>query len=124
MPDTPRFPVRFDDDAFAEDLAYASPAGRRVGQVERTRLEREGIAAADLRACSPEGRDGTRLGGLVKTYLPPPAGEWGMVLGAGRDQRDPLLLVCVAFGRRHPAVPWQPSVYQVAHRRLHADDQP
>jgi hypothetical protein len=30
-----------------------------------------------------------------------------------------LGLLCVAFGVRHPERAWQPSVYQVAHRRLH-----
>jgi hypothetical protein len=29
------------------------------------------------------------------------------------------VLVCLAFGVRHPTRPWQPSVYEVADRRLH-----
>ena len=28
-------------------------------------------------------------------------------------------VVLVAVGERHPAQPWKPSVYEVAHRRLH-----
>lgn len=66
--------MRFDDDAFAEDVAHAGAAGRAVGERERRRLERDGIAS---------------------------------------------MLLCIAFGLRHPRAPWQPSVYQVAHRRLH-----
>ncbi len=55
----------------------------------------------------------------MKTYVPAPTGDWDMVFRAGHDERDALLLFCLAFGLRHPAAPWQPSVYQVAHRRLH-----
>jgi hypothetical protein len=68
--DSPSFPVSFDEEAFAEDLAHASAAGRAVGERERRRLEREGIAPNELRA--------------------------------------------------HPGAPWQLSVYEVAHRRMHA----
>jgi len=64
MADSPRFSVRFDEEALAEDLAHASASGREVG--ERARLERDGIAVSELRACAAEGRDGTRLAGCVK----------------------------------------------------------
>lgn len=57
MADSPRFPVRFDAEALAEDLAHASARGREVGMGERARL---GIAVSELRACAAEGRDGTR----------------------------------------------------------------
>jgi hypothetical protein len=70
--DSPRFRVRFDPDALAEDLHHATRVGRQVGERERDRLEREGIAPGQLYACQPEGRDGTRLAGCIKTYLPPP----------------------------------------------------
>jgi hypothetical protein len=41
-----------------------------------------------------------------------------MVLSGDVDESGAPVLVCVAFGRRHPLHPWQPSVYQIAHRRL------
>ena len=115
MADSPRFSVRFDEEALAEDLAHASASGREVG--ERARLERDGIAVSELRACAAEGRDGTRLAGCLKAYLPRPAGPWGMVFTGDRDPTP--VLVFLAFGVRHPRSPWRPSVYQVAHRRLH-----
>jgi len=116
--DIPRFPVRFDSEAFAEDLHHATAAGRAVGTRERGRLEREGVVATELFGCDPEPRDGTRLAGCVKTYLPQPDGGWGMVFSGDRDAHGGPILVVVAFGVRHPVQAWQPSVYQVAHRRL------
>jgi hypothetical protein len=116
---SPRFSVRFDDEAFAEDLAHATHAGRRVAHVERERLEHDGILVAELQACESEARDGTRLPGCVKSYLPQPQGGWGMVFTADVDLDGRPVLVCLAFGVRHPIRPWQPSVYQVADRRLH-----
>ncbi len=120
MADSARFSVRFDEEAFTDDLEHATPAGRDIAQRERTRLQAEGIAASELQACDPEPRDGTRLGGCVKTYLPQPDGSWGMVFTGDVDANGVPVLVCLAFGVRHPDRPWQPSVYQVAHRRLHA----
>jgi hypothetical protein len=119
--DSRTFPVRFDDDAFAEDLVHASRAGRAVGERERARLERDGIAVAALRACEPQARDGTQLPRCVKTYAPAPDGAWGIVFRGERSQDGTPTLLCLAFGLRHPRAPWQPSVYQVAHRRLHGD---
>lgn len=112
--------MRFDEEAVAEDLAHATEAGRAVASSERTRLETQGITAEELLACEAEGRDGTRLPGCVKTYLPQPDGDWGMVFTGDMDAQGTPVLVCLAFGVRHPTRPWQPSVYQVADRRLHA----
>jgi len=119
MADSPRFSVHFDEEAFTEDLEHATPAGRDVVQRERVRLEGGGLPASELQACEPEARDGTRLGSCVKTYLPQPDGAWGMVFTGDIDANGLPMLVYVAFGVRHPERPWQPSVYQVAHRRLH-----
>lgn len=63
MGDKRRLTARFDDEAFGEDLAHATPAGREVGELERARVEREGLALDELKACEAEARDGTRLVG-------------------------------------------------------------
>jgi hypothetical protein len=117
--DIPRFAVRFDEEAFTEDTHHASSAGHEVARRERARLERDGIAPSELRRCQAEGRDGTRLDGCVKSYRPLPNGPWGMVFTGDRDADGNPVLVCVAFGVRHPARAWHLSVYEIAHRRLH-----
>lgn len=120
----PLFPARFQEEAFAEDLAHATPAGREVGVAERARIEVDGISQAELLACEPEARDGTRLPGCVKTYLPQPDGDWGMVFEGDTDGAGAPMLICLAFGRRHPIKQWQPSVYEIADRRLRAAARP
>jgi hypothetical protein len=117
----PRFAVRFDEDALADDLSHATAAGRQIAAEARELLGRHGVPASLLTACEPEARDGTHLAGCVKLYLPDADGAWGMVFRAAfalAGAGTPTLL-CLAFGVRHPAHAWQPSVYQVAHRRLH-----
>lgn len=121
MADIRRLTVRFDEEAFAEDVDHATAAGRRVAQQARIRLEREGLRTTEARRCMAEGPDGTRLPHCVKVYLPPPDGQWGLVLEVVRSRRT-LQLAYLAFGLRHPDQPWQPSVYQVAHRRLHGGE--
>ncbi len=115
----PRFEVRFDELAIAEDLKHASAAGRRAGERARRELERDGVRAARLLRCQAEARDGTRLSGCVKTRVPWPDGRWGLVLIPVATESGQLSLRAIAFGERHPTAPWRPSVYQVAHRRLH-----
>ena len=114
-----RAPVVFDAEAWAEDLQPAS--GREVAVDSRARLEREGQPVSELRACDAEGRDGTRLAGCLKVYLPPPAGPWGFVFLLGRStDGGPARLEFLAFGLRHPPEGTRrPSVYAIAHRRLH-----
>lgn len=124
MGDSPRFPVRFDEEAFSEDLHHATQAGRVIAERERVRLERNGIRPRELQPCAAEGPEGTRLAGCVKTYLPPPDGQWGMVLTGDREPNGAPVLTYLAFGVRHPQRAWQPSVYQVAHRPLHLGDDP
>jgi hypothetical protein len=80
-------------------------------------LRKEGIPLDWLRRCEAEGRDGTRLPGCVKVYIPQPAGRWGAVFAADVEDGTPVL-VLIAVGERHPERPWRPSVYEVAHRRL------
>ncbi len=112
--------VAFDELAWQRDLAGASPAARRVAQTIRARLERDGQPINQLRACQAEGPQ-TSLPGCVKTYVPAPAGAWGLVFLIARDPRsDALFLDHLAFGVRHPpANSRRPSVYQIAHDRLH-----
>ena len=121
MADIARFRVLFDDDAFNEDLSHASPAGRHEALAARKRLEKDGLTAPETKPCLGLGPEGTQLGGCVKVYLPPPAGPWGMVLRLVRDGPG-VALYCLAFGIRHPVQAWQPSVYRVADRRLHAGE--
>jgi hypothetical protein len=80
-------------------------------------VRKEGVPREWLRRCEEEGHDGTRLGGCVKFYIPPPAGRWGAVLVADEEAAK-LALVLIAVGERHPARAWKPSVYEIAHRRL------
>ncbi|MHB8660150.1 MAG: hypothetical protein ACYC91_19860 [Solirubrobacteraceae bacterium] len=121
-----KFGVRFDAIAFTDDLGHATPAGREVAQAARRRLERDGADLAEFKRCDPDARDGTRLPNCVKIYLPGPGGRWRMVFeGLRETATGKLVLSFLAFGVAHPEHPWQPSVYQVAHQRLHPPaDQP
>lgn len=112
------FRVAFDDPGLAEDLAHTSAAGRLVALDARRQIALHGISVALLRPCLDEGRDGTRLPRCVKTYLPAPAGDWGMVFEGRLDERGQPFLQCLAFGRRHPRRAGEPSVYQLAAQRL------
>lgn len=112
--------VRFDQVAFSEDLAHATPAGRQVALQARSQLERDGVPISQLRRCDDESRDTTSLPRCAKLYLPQPAGPWRMVFRFTLDRTtSELVLLYLAFGLGHPTKPWQPSAYQVAHRRLH-----
>lgn len=114
----PRFGVRVVDEVLTEDLARCTAAARKAIESAVGVLVDEGAPREWLRRCEEEGRDGTRLAGCVKIYIPPPAGRWGAVLTADEEASKPAL-VLVAVGERHPAQPWKPSVYEIAHRRLH-----
>lgn len=114
----PRFDVRVVDEVLAEDLAHCTPAARASIEPMIATLSEEGAPREWLRRCEEEGRDGTRLGGCVKLYIPQPAGQWGAVLAGDEEVAKPAL-VLIAVGERHPAQPWKPSVYEIAHRRLH-----
>lgn len=109
----------FDADLWAEDMIRASAAAREVAAAARGAFESEGVQIDQLRPCDPEGPDGTSLPHCVKVYLPPPAGQHGMVLEIDR-RAGRLVLAYLAFGLRHPGPDVrQPSVYEIAHRRLH-----
>jgi hypothetical protein len=113
----PRFAVSVDDPLLEEDLAHATAAGRAAIAPVINQLKRTGVPKSRLKRCQAEGRDGTRLAGCVKIYIPHPDGPWGAVLTGDKLATVPTL-VLLAAGRRHPVQPWTPSVYQVAHKRL------
>ena len=113
----PRFEVRIDEELLAEDLAHCTQAARTAIEHVVAELRREGAPYEWLLRCEEDARDGTRLGGCVKFYIPRPAGQWGAVL-AGDEQAAKPALVLLAVGERHPAQPWRPSFYEMAHRRL------
>jgi hypothetical protein len=72
-------------------------------------------------ACQAEGRDGARLGGCVKTYIPWPDGRFGAVFVPVTHPSRPMALRAIAFGVRHqPRGSVAPTVYEVADRRLNA----
>jgi hypothetical protein len=113
------FRVEFDLLVVAEDSEHSTARGRSVMNAAIRDFGRRGIQPSELRACEDPGPDGTRLPACVKTYLPPPVGSWGMVFELRIDGDQRPFLACLAFGLRHPTRTWQPSVYQVADRRLH-----
>jgi hypothetical protein len=78
-----------------------------------------GISLHDLRACERHARDGTDLPNCVKVYLPPPVGPFGAVFRL-KMLPEGLRLVYLAFGtRHHPHGSRAPTVYELAHQRLH-----
>jgi hypothetical protein len=113
----PRFALRIEEAWLAADLAHASAAARAESAPLIGRLRDGGVPVGWLRPCEAEARDGTRLPGCVKLYIPQPAGPWGAVFGIDREASKPALLL-LAVGERHPGVPWRPSVYEIADRRL------
>ncbi|HET8814978.1 MAG TPA: hypothetical protein VFM51_08480 [Solirubrobacterales bacterium] len=118
----PVFPVGFDDDALREDLAHLSASAEEALRLFHKEVRRlGGIPKSRLMACQAEGRDGTRLGGCVKTYIPWPDGRFGAVFVAVTHPNRPLALRTIAFGvRHHPLGSTAWSVYEVAHERLNA----
>jgi hypothetical protein len=120
-----RVPARFDDEPFALDIGrYRLDSwARAVAEEARRRFGAEGVPVRALLACDEEGRDRTRLGGLLKVYLPlseAPAAErpFGMVFDPIDTDRGTVLNY-VAFGARHqPRGSHAPTVYALAHRRL------
>lgn len=123
MAATRRIPARFDRSAWAEDLARSTDNGRAVATTARRDYQRHGgVPLGQLRPCDAEGRDGTRLGGCVKVYLPEPVGSFGMVFRGAGTPTGGLMLEFLAFGvRHHPIGSNSRTVYDLAHRRLHTE---
>ena len=98
--------------ARADRAARDRPDGSRATHTRRHHEQQ-------TRPCRAQERDGTRLPGCVKTYLPWPDGRCGMVFELRVNEHGPFLY-CLAFGERHPRRDSRrPSVYQVADQRLH-----
>lgn len=116
----PVFPVAFDELAIAEDLARLGQAGAEaLAELAREIDPLGGLPRERLMACEAEGRDGTRLGGCVKTYVPWPNGRFGAVMVAVSHPERPIGLRVIAFGVRHqPRDAHALTVYEIAHRRL------
>ena len=113
------WPVKFDDEAFDEDLQRLTPAGRQAMLAARRDLEANGVQHARLLATAGE-HQGADLTNCVKLRLPDTSdGRWGAVLEFQRLTSGEIVLNVIAIGERHPADPWRPSVYAIAHSRLH-----
>lgn len=106
-----------DEKALSEDLDRASEAARAAIEPAIRRLEADGVAVGSLRPCEAEARDGTKLGGCAKHYIPQPDGRWGAVFSIELEGSTPVLML-LSVGERHPSRPWKPSVYEIAHRRF------
>lgn len=114
----PRFPARFDAQPWDDDIERSTPAGRTAAASARTDYEPNGIPRSHLRPCD-EGHDETHLPQCFKVYLPQPAGRFGMIFTIDK-QADKLILTFLAFGtRHHPPNSHAPTVYDIAHKRLH-----
>lgn len=114
-----RFPARFDPDAFRMDMARTTPSGQEAAESARRDYAAGGVPRKYLRPCDAEGRDGTELTQCLKAYVPPPAGRFGMVFKFVIADDGPRLDY-LAFGvRHHPPGSNAPTVYEIAHRRLH-----
>jgi hypothetical protein len=122
MSPTPRpgyAPVVFDEMAFSEDVKRASASGANAARTARKRYEEDGAPTERLRLCAKEADDQTSLPGCLKIYLPEPAGRFGMVFQLEIHPAGARLSY-LAFGvRHHPRDSHAPSVYQLAHQRLH-----
>jgi hypothetical protein len=69
-------------------MLRASDVARRVAATARAEFERDGVGIDQLKACQPEGPDGTELPHCMKVYLPPPDGLHGMVFDIDRVEDD------------------------------------
>ena len=85
-------------------MGHASNAARTAIDLAIQKLGEGGVAVDTLRPCDAEARDGTRLGGCVKHYIPQPDGRWGAVFNIDSEAGKPAL-VLLAVGERHPAKP-------------------
>lgn len=116
--------VLIDPDVWREEVERLDARSRARIAAERARRSLEPAASPRgvLERCDELGPDGSRLGGLLKAYVPLREGAasqrpFGFVFRPARDG-DRLVLAVLAFGERHPR-PGTRSVYERAHKRLH-----
>jgi hypothetical protein len=118
--DERRAKAQFDADAWEEDLARTTPAGRQAAEAAHKDYERHGVPIAQLRRVAEHGHDRTVLPGCMKVYVPAPDGRFGMVFMLKFQPDGRPVLMFLAFGvRHHPQGSQRPTVYQLAHQRLH-----
>ncbi len=115
----PVFPVRFDEEAMAKDLARLSESAGEALVALREEVEKlGGLPQSRLKACEDGARDGTNLEGCVKTYVPWPDGRFGAVFVVVSHPERPMGLRAIAFGvRHHPKGSHAETVYQWADER-------
>jgi hypothetical protein len=112
--------AHFDADAWEEDLARSTPNGKAVAEAARRDYERIGIPIEQLRRVAEHGHDHTILPDCAKVYLPPPNGRFGMIFMLKFEPNGRPVLMFLAFGvRHHPRGSQRPTVYQLAHQRMH-----
>jgi len=117
--------AHFDADAWEEDLGRATQTGRAIAEAARHDYERSGIPIEQLRRVAEHGRDHTILPDSAKVYLPPPNGRFGIVFMLKFEPDGRPILVFLAFGvRHHPRGSLRPTVYQLAHQRIHGKPPP
>lgn len=119
-----RVDVKLPANVWAEEVERLRPGSpaRVAAERERRRLERDGLARAQLLRCDDVGTDHTRLPGLFKVYVPisdePPSRRpFGFVFSPGIEDGRPHLTL-VAFGERHPRGGTR-AVYERAHKHVH-----
>ena len=121
----PRIPVRFDREEWQEEVDRLDERSASRIQAERARREIAAEKTAlDWRRCEAEGKDGTRLQGCKKLYVPlgregASEAPFGFVFQLAQDPDGSLVWNFIAFGERHPTNPQTRSVYDRAHKRLH-----
>ena len=112
--------AQFDTDAWEEDLARTTPAGRQAAETAHKGYEQHGVPIAQLRRVAEHGHDRTILPDCMKVYLPAPDGRFGMIFILKFQPDGRPVLMFLAFGvRHHPQGSQRPTVYQLAHQRLH-----
>jgi hypothetical protein len=92
-PSGPVFPVHVDERELVEDLQHATEAGRSAIESMIAQLKTDGVPKAWLGQCDAEARDGTRLAGCAKLYIPRPNGRWGAVFLGGISDGKPTLFL-------------------------------
>ncbi len=121
----PRARTHFDPDAWEEDLARTTPAGREAAEAARGDYKQKGVPIEQLRRVAEHGEDHTNLPDCAKVYLPPPIGRFGMIFMLKFESNGRPVLAFLAFGvRHHPRGSGRPTVYQLAHLRMHGQPPP